>query len=151
MVNLIKGATMKAIFLSALASLFAVAANAATPNSGRLMFSNGAIMAAYQWVQGPDSTAESVLQMEWMDGRTMAPITPPAFAVALVMPAMPSMKNPPTQINQVVDAKGKPVAGSYLVRNIYFTMGGDWDVNVTLDSASGKSAETQSISIQLAD
>lgn len=67
--------------------------------------------------------------------------------VVLWMPDM-GHGSAPTQISRVVDAKGDVVPGRYAVRNIYFVMGGLWDVQIIITDKDGKK-ETQSFQVTL--
>lgn len=142
---------MKSIVSGFLLAFLALPALAATSNSasGELSFPKASIIVEYKWLQGPDSKGESILQLSWMDEQTKAPIAPPAFNVAILMPSMPEMVNPPTQIAPLMDSQGKLVPGGYTVQKIFFTMGGEWNVNLAI--GSGHSTETQSIVLQLDD
>ncbi len=56
----------------------------------------------------------------------------------------------PTQVERSLDAQGNSVPGLFRVRNVYFVMGGDWDVRETLTDKNGV-AETRSFSINFAE
>lgn len=113
-----------------------------------LTFANGAIHAHATWQSGPEVSNESLLKIEWKNGADHSPTEPPgAFAVSLWMPDM-GHGSAPTQIQRVLDAQGQPLTGVYQISNIYFVMGGDWDVNVTLNYQDG-SKETQVIKVSL--
>jgi hypothetical protein len=118
------------------------------PGMQHLVFANGAVHAHATWVKGPQTPAESQLQIEWRDGGTHTPAEPPGtFAVKLWMPDM-GHGSSPVQITQTTDSSGKAITGTYLVSMMYFTMGGKWDVNVTLKYADGRE-ETQKIKVEL--
>lgn len=113
-----------------------------------LTFANGAIHAHATWQSGPEVSNESLLKIEWKNGADHSPTEPPgAFEVALWMPDM-GHGSAPTQIQRVLDAQGQPLTGVYQISNIYFVMGGDWDVNVTLTYQDG-SKETQVIKVSI--
>ena len=111
-----------------------------------LSFSNGQIKALVSWEQGPQSPDESIMQIEWQNSLGQA-IEPNSFRVILFMPAM-GHGSAPTQINRVLDQDGDPRAGVFRIVNMYFTMGGDWDVQVVLISPNG-SKETQVVPVHL--
>ncbi|MGE0526538.1 MAG: hypothetical protein AB7G93_16780 [Bdellovibrionales bacterium] len=121
--------------------------------TAHLEFANGAIHAHATWIQGPQlSPGESILQLEWKNGADHSPVEPPGiFKLALWMPhSDPGLSHgsAPTRIRQVLDNNGQPLPGVYEVYRIYFTMGGKWDVNVTLKHADG-SEETKTIKVEL--
>lgn len=136
---------MKSILVSFLA-LVTFAAYA-EPGHEHLSFANGAIHAHATWTQGPQSPAESVLRLEWKNGADHSPVEPGRFRVSLWMPDM-GHGSAPTQIQRVLDERGEPILGSYDVRNVYFTMGGKWDVRVSLKLANG-TEETKAFSVML--
>jgi len=135
------------VFFSFLFSSIALANSGPAPT--HLAFKNGAIQADCLWTQGPQTQDESVLEIDWKDGRSLTAIDlPGSLSVTLVMPSMPEMQNPPTQINRIIDPQGNPITGEFQVRNIYFTMGGDWLLNVTLKYRDG-TEETQIVNVHL--
>jgi hypothetical protein len=114
-----------------------------------LTFANGTVHAHTSWVKGPAVGSESQLRIEWRDGSTHTPAEPPGtFTVDLQMPSM-GHGSSPVLITPTTDGSGKANTGAYLVTLMYFTMGGKWDVNVTLTYADGR-AETQKILVDLA-
>lgn len=110
-----------------------------------LTFMGGKVHAHVTWTQGPRVGEESVMHVEWKDGATHTPIDVPAFSVSLFMPSM-GHGSAPTQVQRVLGSDGKPLAGVYDVRNVYFLMGGDWDVNVVL-AFPGGARETQKFNV----
>jgi len=113
-----------------------------------LVFSGGAVRAHCVWQAGPQSPEESVMRIDWKSGDGLSAIEAPG--TFKVTPFMPSMGHgsSPTQIERVLDEQGRVVTGSYLVKNIYFTMPGDWEVKVKLKGADGRE-ETQSVRLKL--
>lgn len=115
-----------------------------------LVFANGALHAHATWVKGPQVADESVLRLEWKNGTNHTPTEPPGnFEVVLWM----SMSgkghgSAPTQIMRVLDPNGQIVVGTYDVTGMYFVMGGDWQVNVTLNFPNG-TKETQTINLNI--
>lgn len=67
--------------------------------------------------------------------------------VSLWMPDM-GHGSSPTTVEKALDEKGETIPGVYIVREVYFTMGGQWEVNVTLTNAEGQT-ETQAFKVQL--
>ena len=139
---------MKALFVFAsfiLTSTLAIAA----PTMQHLTFSAGQLHAHCHWLVGPSSTGESVLKIEWMDGTKHVPTEPPgSFDVAIDMPSMP-MENPMPRISHIQDTQGRPVLGAYQVSNLFFSMGGEWQVQVTMKYADGRATETKAITLNL--
>ena len=119
-----------------------------SPGMTHLVFANGTVHAHCTWTQGPQTPDESLLTIEWMNGTTHTPAEPPGtFTVALFMPKM-GHGSAPTQAQRVLDKDGHAVEGAYAISNIYFTMGGKWQVNVTLKYADG-TEETKTIDVDL--
>ena len=115
-----------------------------------LKFAKGTVHAHATWKQGPRTPEESILRIEWKNGADHSPIEPPGtFSVKLYMPAMKHGSSP-TQMQRVLDDKGQPMTGVYTVSNIYFTMGGDWDVQVALKNTSG-TEEVQTFKVHVDD
>lgn len=113
-----------------------------------LVFANGEIHAHAAWQSGPEVSKESLLKIEWKNGADHSPTEPPGtFEVVLWMPLM-GHGSAKTQIQRVMDDQGQPLAGVFAISNIYFIMGGDWDVNVALTFADGKK-ETHVIKVSL--
>lgn len=118
------------------------------PRMSHLTFANGALHAHATWLAGPQVGAESILQIEWMNGADHSPIEPVgSFSVVLWMPSM-GHGSAPTVINRIINPQGQPQLGAFQVSRMYFVMGGDWDVEVTLTFPDGTS-ETQIIKVQL--
>lgn len=118
------------------------------PGMSHLIFSGGAVHAHVSWIQGPRTTEESIMRIEWKDGSTHAPIeVPGSFKVSLFMPDM-GHGSSPTQLERALDENGNPLVGVYNVTSVYFTMGGDWEVRVALKPTSG-ATETQIIKVHL--
>lgn len=142
---------MKTILLSlfALTVCFSLSASAAHDDVISMTFNNGAIQAQAHWLKGPQVGDESILMIDWSSGTDRRAIElPGTFQVRIIMPDMPEMKSPPTQITRILDGGGNPVLGSYQVSSIYFTMGGDWKVRVEVTYPDG-SAETRSFPLEL--
>lgn len=113
-----------------------------------LVFAKGAVHTLVKWTTGPVVTSESIMKVQWMNGMTHTQAEPPgAFEVSLFMPSM-GHGSAPTKIQHLNDAQGQPLVGAYEVSNIYFMMGGDWQVRVTLKYQDG-STETQTMDLNL--
>ena len=110
-----------------------------------LSFQGGALVAHAAWETGPRSPQESVLRLEWRTGAGV-PADAGEVRVALFMPDM-GHGSAPTRVEAVSDGAGRRLPGVVRVRNMYFTMGGLWEVRVTLRSAGV--AETQSFALTL--
>lgn len=143
---------MRAVFASLFILSVSVASSAHVghrhPGGTHLTFADGAIHAHAVWEQGPRSRSESILRIEWKNGHDHSPTEPPGeFKVSLWMPDH-GHGSAPTRIHRIPGDDGEPLVGVYRVSNIYFTMGGKWDVNVTLKTANGV-AETKSIKVEI--
>ena len=92
---------------------------------------------------------ESFMKLDTRNGRdhSFVELTDESVEVILWMPDM-GHGSAPTQISRVVDANGDLVPGRYEVRNIYFVMGGTWDVQVVLTDKNGVK-ETHSFNVVL--
>lgn len=113
-----------------------------------LTFAEDTVHAHAMWKSGPSTSNESLLKIEWKNGSSHSPTEPPGtFEISLWMPSM-RHGSAPTQIQRVLDTQGLPLIGVYEISNMYFTMGGDWDVNVTLIYPD-QSKETKIIKINL--
>nr|BDT29278.1 serine protease spb1 [Bacteriovorax sp. HI3] len=134
-------------------SLFSVATFAhgdhdhPTP-SAHLTFKKGSIHIHANFIKNPVAGEEAFLKMETRDGKTHSLIDiSDDLDVELWMTEM-NHGSSPSQVERVVDANGNPVTGTFLVRSLYFTMGGKWDVRVKLTSPEGAS-EQKSFSVQI--
>jgi hypothetical protein len=108
-----------------------------------LTFADGALKAELSWLQGPRSPEASEMKIEWKSGVDGTRIEPPGpVKVSLFMPAM-GHGSSPTSI-----AKLGQEAGVYRVSDIYFSMGGDWEVRVNLKYSNGRE-ETKKIAVNV--
>lgn len=113
-----------------------------------LSFVQGQVHAHITWVEGPEVALESVLRVEWKRASDHADVEPQGdFEVVLWMPSM-DHGSAPTKIEPVLDEDGNALVGVYEVSRVYFTMGGDWQVNVIVNYEDGTS-ETQSFDVNL--
>lgn len=133
---------MKAFFFSLPLFLLSVLPALATD----LPFADGALVARTQWARGPGSPEESVLRVQFVDANGSA-AEPAGFRVQLWMPDM-NHGSSPTRIEAVSGADGARIVGAYLVRNMYFTMGGFWEVRVTVKLADGRQ-ETRALPVEI--
>lgn len=136
------------LFLTGLAWAHGGSDHTDQPTTSHLGFAGGALHAHVTWEAGPQVSSESRMKIEWRNGSDHSPVEPPgSFRVSLFMPSM-GHGSAPTQIQRVLDAQGAPLTGVFEVSNVYFTMGGDWQVKLTLNFADG-SKETQVIDLNL--
>ena len=149
--NLVQGPQMKFIMTSLFLVTFSPFANAQTyhdDNVVELLFAKGSIHAHAIWIQGPKSPEESLLRIEWKNGVNESAVEAPGkFKVSLWMPDM-GHGSSPTQIQKMFDKDGRPLLGIYRISNIYFTMGGKWEVRLTLKNGDG-SEETKSFAVNV--
>lgn len=96
----------------------------------------------------PFVNQESLLILEAQDAKTHKPLDlKDNIEVVLWMPSM-RHGSAPTQVERAVDANGNLLLGAFNVRNVYFIMGGEWEVRVTLIDAQG-AQETKSFNVTL--
>jgi hypothetical protein len=139
---------MKTFLLATFAFLATNFASAHDHPGAHLSFANGALHAHASWVQGPHSPEESVLRLEWKNGADHSATEPPGrLRVTLWMPEH-NHGSAPTQIQRVLGDSGQPLVGVYLVSNVFFTMGGVWEVRVSLKYSDGKE-ETKNFAVTL--
>lgn len=130
---------MKALFLTVALflalPLTAMAHDHHTRPDGHLVFSEGAVHAHLYWEQGPQVGKESILRIEFRKGadHTATEITE-NVEVVLWMPDM-GHGSAPTSLQRVLGANGEAQPGVYRVSNVYFVMGGKWDVRLILRHA----------------
>ena len=139
-----------ALFIApaAFATDFGSAPVARAPHVIHLTFLGGTAHLHLTWQEGPGLEVESVLHGEWHNGADHTPIEAPgAFKVELNMPAM-GHGSSPTQLERGLDDRGQPLLGVYNVRGLYFTMAGDWEVVVSLNTPDGK-VESQKFAVHL--
>ncbi len=113
------------------------------PMSGHLVFKNGLVHVHATFPKTPVVGQEALLILETKDAATHQTIAlDDSVEVVLWMPSM-GHGSAPTQIQRILDSNGEVVAGVFHVRNVYFTMGGEWDVRVVLtNSESVKETQT---------
>lgn len=119
------------------------------PAHSHLVFQNGALHAHASWTTGPQVNDESVLRLEFKDASTHQSIELNATVkVVLWMPDM-GHGSSPTQTQRVTNEAGEALPGAFNIKDIYFIMGGKWEVNVTLTYPNGQT-ETQTINVEIA-
>lgn len=104
-----------------------------------LTFRNKTVHVYTEFTAQPTVGLESVLNLDTRNGNdnSFVELADDTVGVVLWMPDM-GHGSAPTQISRVIDANGNIVPGRYLVRNIYFVMGGAWDVQVILTDKNGQ-------------
>ena len=120
-----------ALFLAISLSMPAQAADLEFPASG--------FVAEAEWVSGPVVGEESILKITWADARTGERTNPSNFRVSLWMPHH-GHGSSPTRVEQIS-------AGIYRVRDMYFTMDGQWDVRVRVKN--GDATDEKVFSVEL--
>lgn len=122
-----------------------VGASVQKKSSCELVFKKKHLCAQVNWVVAPQSvelptekdTAEFTLTFFKKGSNPKVPVsTPPAESVyvKLFMPSMGHGSHP-TQVTEAKDEKGNPVPGTYQVKNVLFSMPGDWLIQVQLKQA----------------
>lgn len=115
---------------------------------GHLSFKQNTLHIHAGFVTTPIVGPEVVLNLEAKDAKTHLPKDiNDTIEVALWMPSM-GHGSAPTQVERAVDATGNLLPGVFVVRNVYFTMGGEWEVRVTLIDSDGIQ-ETQIFKVSL--
>lgn len=99
----------------------------------------GAYEAALSWEAGPHLRQESVLLVQLADESRQPAEPSAALTVELWMPSM-GHGSAPTAVQRVRGADGKIVPGLFRVTNIYFLMGGDWELRFQLPGELGGTA-----------
>ncbi len=118
------------------------------PLTGHLPFKNNTLHVHASLPNPPAVGTGSVVVLETKDAKTHQNVEiTDNVEVALFMPAM-GHGSAPTQVERVLDASGNIQPGVYNVKNVYFTMAGDWEVRVTLTDEKGIS-ETQKFDVKL--
>ncbi len=141
-----------AVFAVCLASVLPVWAHEGHEHKpdAHLVFAGGRLHAHLIWQAGPAVGVESVLRLEFRDGSTHAAVAGPEdFDVSLFMPSM-GHGSAPTAITRVLGDDGNPLTGVYRIANVYFLMGGDWEVRVVLKDEQGVE-ETRAFAVKIED
>jgi hypothetical protein len=119
----------------------------AMPEVISLPFAAGEVVALANWESGPHKGSESVLRLKWADKSGTPIAAPGAFKVVLWMPSM-NHGSSPTLVQPAVDQQGKEIPGEFLVSRVYFTMGGEWEVRLSLQQPGG-GLETRTFTLVL--
>jgi YtkA-like len=118
------------------------------PLAGHLSFKQNTLHIHASFPAAPVVGQESLLVLEAKDAKTHQPTElNDNIEVVLWMPSM-GHGSAPTQVERTLDASGNVVPGVFNVRNVYFIMGGEWEVRVTLTDAQGVK-ETKSFTVIL--
>ncbi len=114
-----------------------------------LEFKNKTLHVHTQLTAQPEVGKESFLTLDTRNAKdhSFVELADDTIEVVLWMPDM-GHGSAPTQISRVVDSNGNVVPGRYAVRNIYFVMGGLWEVQVVITDKNGQK-ETRSFNIIL--
>ncbi len=146
--SLLKSITALAAGLLISASAFAHGGSH-SPLAGHLVFKNNTLHMHASFPTAPMVGQESLMVLEAKDPATHQTIEfNENIDVVLWMPSM-GHGSAPTQVERAIDKSGNIIPGTFNVKNVYFIMGGDWEVRVTLTDVEGLQ-ETQSFKIQLA-
>ena len=113
-----------------------------------LQFAKSNISVDLKWESGPVLSEEAILRLDFKNALDQMPVEPKSgFKVSLFMPNM-GHGSAPTAVQRIADAKGEIIPGAFRVSNIYFTMGGYWEVHLLL---KGISDELQMICAEFED
>lgn len=110
------------------------------------MVFSGGVHARLFWEVGPREGDPSQLRIEFMNAATHSPTDIQAVPeVELWMSSM-GHGSAPTRIQKVEQGQ----AGVYRVTEVYFIMGGEWELRLKLKKANGE-VETQKVMIMIGD
>ncbi len=119
-----------------------------SPLAGHMSFKQDTLHIRASFLAAPVVGQESLLVLEAKNPRThQATELSDNVEVVLWMPSM-GHGSAPTRVERAVDANGDALAGVFNVRNVYFVMGGDWEVRVTLTDSQGVQ-ETKDFKVSL--
>lgn len=118
------------------------------PLAGHLSYKQNTLHIHASFPIAPVVNQESLLVLEAKDAKTHQPIElNDNIEVVLWMPSM-GHSSAPTQIERAIDSNGNLIPGTFNVHNVYFIMGGEWEVRVTLTDAQGLQ-ETKAFKVTL--
>lgn len=118
------------------------------PLAGHLSYKKNTLHIHATFPSAPIVGQESLLVLEAKDAKThQATELTDNVEVVLWMPSM-GHGSAPTQVERILDANGNILPGVFNVRSVYFIMGGDWEVRVTLTDAQGVQ-ETKAFKVAL--
>jgi len=148
------------VFLSSLGSFQANAAKKVPSQANRkikceLTFEKLKLCGQIKWITPPKRVemptekdrAEAVLSFENKDHTPLTGEFPYEVHVKLFMPSM-GHGSLPTQVTPEVGEGGKSLPGVYRVKDLYFSMPGDWEIQVDLRKA-GKRVDRAVLPYQL--
>lgn len=116
--------------------------------AGHLVFKQNTLHIHATFSGAPMVNEEALLVLEAKDPKTHQTIElNDNIEVVLWMPSM-GHGSGPTHVERAVDAQGNIVPGTFNVRNIYFIMGGEWEVRVILTDVTGYK-ETKAFKVTL--
>jgi YtkA-like len=119
------------------------------PLAGHLSYKNNTLHIHASFPVTPVLGQEATLVLEAKEAAThQAVALTDKVSVVLWMPSM-GHGSAPTVVENAVDTNGNLILGSYNVHRVFFIMGGDWEVRVTLTAVDGKS-ETQVFKVNFA-
>jgi hypothetical protein len=117
--------------------------------AGHLVYKQNTLHVHAQFLNQPEINKEALLVLETRDPRNHQIIEiEDSIEVVLWMPSM-GHGSAPTQVERQLDAQGNVVPGVFRVRNVYFSMGGLWEIRVGLTDVNGV-LETKSFTLNLA-
>ncbi len=117
--------------------------------AGHLSFKQNTLHIHASFPNDPVVNQDSLLVLEAKDASTHKETElTDNVDVVLWMPSM-GHGSAPTQVERAIDANGNILTGVFNVRNVFFIMGGEWEVRVTLTDAQG-AQETKSFKVTLA-
>jgi hypothetical protein len=118
------------------------------PLAGHLSYKQNTLHLHASFPNAPMVGQESLLILEAMDAKThQTTDLNDNIEVVLWMPSM-GHGSAPTQVERAVDSNGNVLAGVFNVRNVFFIMGGDWEVRVTLTDLNGR-RETKAFKVNI--
>lgn len=139
-------ALLAALFVGQVA--FAHEGHEHPPLVGHLSFKQNTLHMHAIFPTDPVVNQESLLVLEAKDAKTHQPAElNDNIEVVLWMSSM-GHGSAPTQVERAVDLYGNLIPGVFNVRNVYFIMGGEWEVRVTLTDAQGLQ-ETKAFKVTL--
>lgn len=107
----------------------------------QILFNDGKWTADVIWSEKPQIAKELSFNIYWSN------VSPTALQVVLKMPKMLYCAAP-AEVSPLTDKNGQNIPGAFYVSNIYFFMGGLWQVELSITYADGYS-ETRSFDINL--
>lgn len=113
-----------------------------------LKYKGGTVHIHATFESAPETGKEAVLRLELKDGKTHQNIDiDDQIEVVLWMPDM-GHGSAPTQLQRVLDANGNVAVGTYRATNMWFVMGGRWEVQVHMRGDAGDEVQTFEVNIE---